>query len=62
MFVMPIKALRFEGAASVSCIITASFLTVEKQEEGVSGTSSQTNYKNSASAVKLFFNFHQPEL
>lgn len=27
MFIMPIKALRFEGTASVSSIVTATFLT-----------------------------------
>lgn len=55
VFVMPIKALRFEGAASVSRIVTAAFLTritrdeTEREEEAFSGIS-QTNHDNSALA------------
>lgn len=33
MFVMPVKALRFEGAASVSCVVTAAFLTRIRRDE-----------------------------
>lgn len=56
VFIMAIKALRFEGTTSVSCVVTAALLTEIKDTENSEGYSVTNHNPTSNPALHSSFN------